>query len=262
MKSANYLYISILLLGCIGCTAVNVEVVTEMESGYIPSQVRPKAPIDPKELPRLPITSSFQSDPPAQCPARGNNGINIKAKATPQDTDVWCWVASAEMVMRAHGTDVEQCNIVNRIQNRDGELTAEDKPFCCGENGLFPPPCHTNGWPDQAFEKYDYNWGYTDGPLTIEEVKGQLCETGPFIYVLLYEGRGGHSIVVKDYQEIEGEELVLLVHDHQWVENTNPRVATEIYPISYSDFRNGIWEGRRYKHELDYVQISPKPTSP
>lgn len=255
MKRINNFCLAILFLGSFGCTAVNVEVVSEMESGYQPARVMPKAPIDRTELPRLPI--GLQTDHP--CPARGNNGINLKAKATPQHTDVWCWAASAEMVMQAHGTDVNQCSIVNRVHNGDVGLSVGVAPFCCGENGFYPVACWINGWPDQAFERYEYNWDFTDGPLTEEQVKGQLCNTGPFIYVLLYyEGKGGHSIVVKDFQVIDGE-LVLLVHDHLWIEETNPRKPTPVYPISYSEFRDGVWEVARYNHAFDYVQISPKP---
>lgn len=244
---------AILLWGCFGCTAVNVEVVSEMKSDVHPPRIRPKAPIDPKELPG-PLVSDGRGEAIA-CPTV-INGINRNAVATPQDTDVWCWAASAEMVMRAHGTDVDQCSIVNRVQNGDGLLTPEGKPWCCGESGIYPVQCHTNGWPDQAFEKYNYNWAYTDRPLTKDEVIGQLCNTGPFIYVLLYGQRGGHSIVVKDYQERNGE-LILWIHDHRWLPGKNPRVATPVYPISYDDFRPGVWQGRRYNHALDYVQIKP-----
>lgn len=246
MKRATYGCMVILLWGCFSCTAVKVEVVSDVESDVHPPRVRPKAPIDPKDLPKPPDLSSNPLGGVTACPTF-SNGINRKALPTPQGTDAWCWAASAEMVMRAHGTDVDQCSIVNRVQNRDG---------CCGANGIFPAQCWTNGWPDQAFEKFDYSWNYTVGPLDKDKVIGQLCNTGPFIYVLLYRQRGGHSIVVKDYQEKNGE-LILWIHDHRWLPGKTPRVATSVYPISYDDFRAGIWEGRRYNHALDYVEIKP-----
>lgn len=265
MNRANYICIAILLCGSFACTAVDVEVVFERESESPPDVVRPKAPIDPKELPNAPVISGGPNPGFQACPAQAN-GINRNAVATPQHTDVWCWAASAEMVMRAHGTNVDQCGIVNRVQN--GHLTVAEKPWCCGENGNIPVQCHTNGWPDQAFDAHGFNWDITNGALSKEKLMGQLCNVGPIIYVLLYPNGGGHSIVVKDYQKIDGEideeideELVLWIHDHRWVGGTHPRKATEIYPITYEEFRDGWWQERRYKHELDYVRIRPIPVS-
>ena len=95
------------------------------------------------------------------------------------------------------------------------------------------------------------------GPLNEEHIFGQLCKTGPFIYVLKFDGGGGHSLVVKDSAYINGE-LFLWVHDHSWKDGTNPRIATPVYRISYKDFVAGVWGTDNYIHDFDYVQIKPK----
>jgi len=262
MKGIIQIVLIISIMVFFGCTSVKISVApTEKNSGEnLSSDTPPKSPIVSASLPKLQVSMTSQGGNreaiPPSCPARAL--VTQKAKATSQLTDVWCWATSAQMVMNAHGTKVEQCSIVNLLENRVGQLSPSGGPFCCGDNnGIFPGVCHKNGWPHKVFDRYGYDWRYTNGPLSEEDVKGQLCETGPFIYVLLYEGGGGHSIVVKDYKVVD-EELFLFVHDHRSIENTNPREPIPIYEIPYEDYAEGIWKEVKHTHSFDYVQIKPR----
>ena len=191
------------------------------------------------------------------CPTNGK-----EAAAIAQETDTWCWSASAHAVMKFHGanagTNISQCNIVNTVYNfgqpTDGDATA----FCCDQIGRYDSTCQKNGLPDQAFDAFGFTWKWVVGPLQPKKVAGQICHIGPFIFVLLFQNGGGHSLVVKDYVDIGGT-LYLLVHDHSWeldgyIERTP--LPFELWP--YDAFANGEYLGMTHEHAFDYVQILPQ----
>ena len=246
MRSAITRVFLILFLLSLSCTAVKVEV----EYSEIPtSSLRlSKPPMDQNQLPkRDPTTFEF-------CPAAD---LSRKVAAIPQLTDAWCWVASTQTVMEAHEASIKQCDILERVY-RD-ELTTN----CCRNGGTFPGECWRNGWPGEAFNNFAFNWEWVKGPLKKDTLAGQLCENGPFIFVLLFEGGGGHTFVVKELEYIKDSrtntgELFLWVFDHSWLTNDqNKRIPTDFQLWSYDAFVNGLWNGGRFTHGLDYVQISP-----
>ena len=259
------------LLLSLACTSVKVETEYAEDAGthLTRSGVRmPISPIDLADLPKSDLSSLMLS----KSGVRGNTGaplcpadpIRARARATAQDTDVWCWAASTQMVMEAHGTQIQQCEIANKVQNR-GRTPVVGGAFCCGDvnaptfpdGSPYPLLCRRNGWPHKAFDRLNFHWKWFPEALPKQVLNGQLCETGPFIYVILFKGGGGHSLVVTDTAEIDGEQ-VLYVHDHRWTNNTFPRVATAIYEMSYKDFVDGVWGTSTHTHDFDYVQIKPK----
>ena len=248
MRRALISLLIILFFLSLACTSVKVDV--KYAEGSTNAFDQPKPPVDPNQLPkRDPKTIGDQP-----CPAVG---VIQKVKAITQETEAWCWAASALTIMEAHDTTTHQCNIVNTVY--EDELTTN----CCGNGGAFPAECWRNGWPGEAFNNYGFNWEWVEGPLRESDLAGQLCLNGPFIFVLLFEGGGGHTFVVKDWEFLkEGAtgagKLFLWVYDHYGVaDGPNNLSPTDFQLWSYDAFVDGLWNGGRFRHALDYVQISP-----
>lgn len=180
-----------------------------------------------------------------------------ETQAIAQETGVWCWAASAQAVMSFHNAPIEQCTIVNKVAN-EGKRTDEGTPFCCKSTNIYQSECQKNGLPEQAFNNFGFDWRWWNGPLQQEQVAGQICSNGPFIYILWYEGGGGHSLVVRDYQMINGE-MWLWIHDHSYmVDNETGRRTPKPFKLRpYKEYAEGMYEGVQYTHAFDYVLINP-----
>jgi len=158
--------------------------------------------------------------------------------------------------MEAHDTLTQQCNIVESVYQ--DELTTD----CCG-NATIPGECWRNGWPEEAFNNFGFNWEYVEVPLKEDTLAGQLCQNGPFIFVLEFEGGGGHTFVVKDIDFIrDGSantgQLFLWVYDQEGAPDPQDMlIPTDFKLWSYDAYVEGLWNGGNFKHALDYVQISP-----
>ena len=95
----------------------------------------------------------------------------VAVALNPQQTSMWCWAASGQMVMGALGTTVTQCDEANRRFGRTD---------CC--NNPTPAACINGGWPE--FDKYGYTFSVTaDAPLTWDQVKKHIyCRKQPFAF--------------------------------------------------------------------------------
>jgi len=202
------------------------------------------------------------------CPVEGS-----RAKEFAQQTDVWCWAASAQTVMRFHGrNDLKQCQIVNDILGQGTNPGPVPKPICCGDGTVFPGTgvqypgqCWINGRPEWALESQNFDYKVVvDPPLRPEKLANELCTNGPIIFVLLYkDSPGGHSLVVKDMvRDRDGKISHLWVHDHIWIDGVlnedNDRIPTEYQLWPYQKFAAGLWNGDPHIHESDIVQIQPR----
>ena len=81
----------------------------------------------------------------------GSQAVNLHA----QQTNMWCWAASGQMVMEFLGVNVTQCDEANkRFSHTD----------CC--NTPTPEDCVNGGWPE--FDKYGFTFQKTsDAPLRL-----------------------------------------------------------------------------------------------
>jgi hypothetical protein len=135
----------------------------------------------------------------------------------PQETGMWCWAASGQMVMHYLGNNVAQCDQAN---NRFGRTD------CCNID-LCPPPtepapawpnpcnCVCGGWPE--FDKYGFTFDRTsNAPLSWGDLKEQLsdasyCKSKPFAFSWHWPGGGGHMMVVKGYVELAVGRFVVML---------------------------------------------------
>lgn len=126
--------------------------------------------------------------------------VHLAVTLEPQETSMWCWAASGQMVMHYLGTDVDQCVQANNRFNRND---------CCNIN-LCPPPtepsthaCVTGGWAEYA--KYGFtSQNTTNAALSWADLKAELsnatnCGNTPFTFTWHWPGNGGHTMVAIGY---------------------------------------------------------------
>ena len=124
----------------------------------------------------------------------------------PQQTSMWCWAASGQMVMEFLGTNVTQCDEANKRLGRND---------CC--NNPVPAACVKGGWPE--FDKYGFDFKRTSNTaLTWSQVKNQIyCAKKPFAFSWHWPGGGGHMMVVTGYTTLEGTNYVYV--NDPWAPN-------------------------------------------
>jgi hypothetical protein len=246
----NFLCAILILLA--GCVAVEVEY-RGVDLNFVTKKGnRLKNPIlNPSEIRSAPIPGAFggglsggTNDP--VCKTNGNVVEVIK-----QETPQWCWATSAQTVMKFHGKSFEQCGIVTDVKV-GGQPGPNGLPICCEDPDRID--CLKNGWPENALEKFQFDfktWLYsTWGPLTAEQVAGQICDNGPFIYIIRYPGGGGHAFTVRNIQKV-GSQTMVDIFDH---------ISGNFKAIPYQKFIDGWWNAAQYIHDSDIVQIEPLGT--
>jgi len=163
----------------------------------------------------------------------------------PQETSMWCWAASGQMVMDYLGNNVAQCTQANNRFNRND---------CC-DIDLCPNPdnghaCATGGWPE--FDKYGFTFKKTtNAPLSWDDLRKQIsnekyCKKKPFAFTWAWDGGGGHMMVAKGYLTLNNTNYVVMLDP--WA----PCVGDERI-ITYDDYDDGAG----YSHWNDYYDVTP-----
>lgn len=162
----------------------------------------------------------------------GSQAVTLR----PQETSMWCWAASGEMIMDFLGHDVSQCDQANK---RFGHTD------CC--NSPVPSACINGGWPE--FDKYNFEFKTTsDAPLSWDQVKDQIyCKKKPFAFSWHWSGGGGHMMVVIGYVTIDGTDYVTI--NDPWPPNMGDQ-SVKTYAAYVS--------GSGYTHWNDYYDITYK----
>ncbi len=128
----------------------------------------------------------------------------------PQETSMWCWAGSGQMVMDYLGNDVAQCTQANNRFNRN------DCPCDqCGDGAVTSPPCVNGGWPE--FGKYGFDFERTsDTAVSWSHLRADLsqqsnCRHTPIAYSWHWSGGGGHMMVATGYVTLEGTNYVSIL---------------------------------------------------
>jgi len=160
-------------------------------------------------------------------------GNPLPTNLAPQQTSMWCWAASGQMVMNALGGMVSQCEQANQ---RFGRTDCCDSPT--------PSACVTGGWPE--FAKYGFTYD-TGGALSWTSLKAQIdVNKTPFAFSWHWDGGGGHMMVVTGYKVIGGQSYVSI--NDPWAPNEGSQED-----ILYSDYV----DGSGYSHWTDYYNVAP-----
>lgn len=165
----------------------------------------------------------------------------------PQETSMWCWAGSGQMVMDYLGHNVSQCTQAN---NRFGR---NDCPCNqCGANPVNNPPCVNGGWPE--FDKYGFTFKTTsDAPLTWDQVRKQVsnqsyCSKKPFAFSWHWPGGGGHMMVVKGYTTVAGTDYVNILDPWAPCSGDDRIIAYDFYDEDPGD----------HTHWNDYYDVTYK----
>ena len=160
---------------------------------------------------------------------------NTKSVALrPQETSMWCWAASGEMVMDFLGVNVSQCDEANKRFGRSD---------CC--NNPVPGDCINGGWPE--FDRYNFTFKRTsDAPLSWVQIREQVfCKQKPFAFSWHWSGGGGHMMVVRGYMTVDGINYVYI--NDPWAPNVGDQ---KISPYT------AYVSGSGYTHWDDFYDIA------
>jgi hypothetical protein len=153
----------------------------------------------------------------------------------PQQTNMWCWAASGQMVMEFLGTLVTQCDEANRRFGHND---------CC--NSPTPGPCVQGGWPE--FGKYGFAFKTTsNAPLSWDDLRLEVASRGrPFAFSWHWNGGGGHMMVVTGYQTLNGQQYVSI--NDPWPPNVGDQ-----RDLTYAEFVSAA----DHTHWDDYYAVFP-----
>lgn len=160
-----------------------------------------------------------------------------------QETSMWCWAASGQMVMDYLGNNVNQCTQANDRFNRTDCPCGQ-----CGLNAQANPPCVQGGWPE--FDNYGFSFQRTsDTALTWSQLRTEVsprnsCGKRPFAFSWHWSGGSGHMMVVHGYQTVEGTNYVEILDP--WA----PCVG-DARIITYDAYVSG----NTYTHWDDFYQV-------
>jgi len=106
----------------------------------------------------------------------------------PQETERWCWAASAQMIMKYKGRDVSQVD----------QASERFAPADCGIHPT-PPECLETGWPN--FQAWGFHVKCTSGQaLTFDQLKEQIDADMPVAFAVGIPG-GYHMMVARGYDD-------------------------------------------------------------
>jgi Papain-like cysteine protease AvrRpt2 len=174
------------------------------------------------------------------CPCEPKPSQSLAVTLHPQETGMWCWAASGQMVMHYLGHNVSQCTQANNEFGRTD---------CC--HSPVPGGCVQGGWPE--FAKYNFDAKHTsDTALTWDQLRKQIssgsnCGNKPFCFTWHWNGGGGHMMVAIGYQTVGAT---------NWVERNNPwppNVGDHDW-ITYAEYVSGA----DHTHWDDYYDITYK----
>jgi len=175
---------------------------------------------------------------PSVCtpPAQTSLAVTLR----PQETGMWCWAASGQMVMQYHGVNVAQCTQAN---NRFG------RSDCC--NTPTPQACISGGWPE--FDKYGFSFTRTSNTaLTWDQLRAEIadsesCGNRPFAFTWHWPGGGGHMMVAIGYDTVDGVNYVEI--NDPWAPNVGDHrfITYDFYVESPGD----------HTHWDDFYEVQP-----
>jgi len=177
------------------------------------------------------------------CACKPNPLTTLSVSLHPQETSMWCWAGSGQMVMQYLGNNVAQCTQANNRFNRTDCPCSQ-----CGSNPDTTPACVTGGWPE--FDKYGFTFKRTsNAPLSWEQLKKEIsnasrCGKRPVAFSWHWNGGGGHMMVAYGYVEEDGQQLVA-IRDPWGPCNGDTRVITYAAYVS----------GSGYTHWDDFYEI-------
>lgn len=150
----------------------------------------------------------------------------------PQQTRMWCWAASGQMVMEFIGNKtVPQCEHASYYFN--------NLPCC---DSLVK--CVNGGWPQ--LKHYGFTFNRTrNQAISWEELTDQIDNGKPICFSWHWNDGGGHMMVVIGY-EIQDQDRIV------WINNPWEVNKGDTYQITYEAFV----KGNGHTHWDDFYNIA------
>lgn len=160
-----------------------------------------------------------------------------------QQTGMWCWAASTQMILGYYGITVKQCALADSLLRK-----TYPKISCC-DSSLGKPGCPLPNDPkcvhggNFMVDKYGFTSEESHVPLSWLALTKQIDSLqSPMGYAIhspagdtvkgLYVKTGGHLRVIRGYITVNGQNY-LLINDPM------PPCEGTVYPISYDEYAHG-----------------------
>lgn len=180
------------------------------------------------------LSTAFRLCAAAPCDAKQPTMPPVKVvsvKLIPQETAMWCWAASGQMVMSVLGKKVSQCVQANN------EFGRSDCPCDTCDGGAHPPApddCVNGGWPE--FDKYGFKFNQTDDKaLEWNQLKDEIDAGRPVAFSWHWAGGGGHMMVAYGYGETAGQRLVYYLDPWEPCRGASQTMTYEYYDSQAGD---------------------------
>lgn len=173
------------------------------------------------------------------CTPGTSESLNVTGH--PQETELWCWAASAQTIMHYLGENISQCR-------QTGDIFPNEQCPCdqCGPGRVSSPPCEAQAWP--PFEAYGFSSQDSESPLSWTRLKKEIsqqpnCGKTPVAFSL-HGDIGGHMMVAFGYTSDRGINY-LEVYDPY------PPCTGDYKLMNYAAYSGG----REYTHWYTIYQI-------
>jgi hypothetical protein len=181
-----------------------------------------------------------------------------------QQTGMWCWATSGEMIMKYHGVSVAQCKQANDYYPKEYKEQFTDlKIDCCGFLGTgraVDERIVLGGLPQ--FQDYGFTRKQTtlDSHLSFEEIKAQIDAKQPIGFAWYWKSPpgipgGGHYMVLTGYKTVAGVPMIKI--NDPWPLN----VDKESSPTEHTRWMTyDYWcNSEKHRHGFDEYDIMKNP---
>ena len=152
-----------------------------------------------------------------------------------QETNNWCWAASAQMVMYYVNSNynIPQCYQASRRFFPNNNLN-----YCCSDPQKNSTSyCNKGGWGDSSFNYWGFTYNTTESYISWDGLVGQINNNKPIWYAWVWApfdwSNGGHALVAKGYSS-NGS---YVNYWDPWYQNTGDYWITYDAMVSNSEHR-------------------------
>ncbi len=150
---------------------------------------------------------------------------NVPNVLRPQETSLWCWAATTQMLAQHFNISVTQCDLANHRFGKTNCCTPKNQGSSCPKTD----DCKKAGWLELDYAGVKFDESAT--ALSFDDLKRQIfCSKKPMGYA--YGGTGiGHVLVIKGYVTVGGTNYLVL--NDPW----SPCVGAERL-ITYEEYKD------------------------
>jgi hypothetical protein len=162
-------------------------------------------------------TACSPTDPSCGAPTPAVTARTLLVPFVPQQTQLWCWAATSEMIFRYYGRPIAQCQLVGVYTGRS---------TCC----LGDPACVVAGGSMQVIQQGLLGVGgirsqLVNGPITFDQVVTEINASRPVMIGYLGSFQG-HVVLIVGYNKTRG---TVVIYDPNYGPVEVPYGATFVY---------------------------------